>query len=53
VKNRLKVKQMNLSIFIDLFASIYTCTRGTDSRRTGTPYAAGVGSEEAVLEVPW
>jgi hypothetical protein len=45
VKSRLKVKQMNLSLFIDLFASIYTCTQGTASQ--------SVGSEEAVLEVPW
>jgi hypothetical protein len=53
VKTRLKVKQMNLYIFIDLFASIYTCTRGTASRRMDAPYAAGVGSKEAILEVPW
>jgi hypothetical protein len=53
VKSKLKVKQMNLFLFIDLFDSIYTCTRGTTSQRTDAPYAAGVGSEEAVLEVPW
>jgi hypothetical protein len=53
MKSRLKVKQINLYIFIDLFASIYTCTRGTTSRRTGAPYDADVGSDEAILEVPW
>jgi hypothetical protein len=43
---------MNLYLFIDLFASIYTCTWGVASRRTNASYAAGVGPEEAVLEVP-
>jgi hypothetical protein len=47
------VKQMNLYLYIDMFASIYTCTRGTASWRMDAPYAAGVSSDEAVLEVPW